>query len=199
MLAGLKPAATSDRLPDDLVFRINFCDWKDIALYLKELFTATMSKPGYSGTAHDALDTSEDRSTLNLGTALSQVDDVEALMRQIADSMTEVIRTSPNSTAINGQALSSVTYIDIAWPRLALPVSIIILSSLTLVIIMGRSYSRGVPTWKSSSLALLFYELEGWSGAEREARGPEDLEDKANRMKGQIMSGSGSLAFSKAE
>lgn len=180
-LIGLRPSNPSD-LPADTVFRINYCDWEHISAYLADLFTATMTSAGPSFV-------DEDRWTPNLGIPLSQADDVEALMHDIADSMTEVMRTSPNSTQFDGRALNSVTYIRIKWERLVLPLCAIVLSSLMLIVIIIRSRAGETPAWKSSSLALLFHGLEGWSDDELKAEDPEHLDEKSAKMKAQVLCG----------
>ncbi|KAF6838464.1 hypothetical protein CMUS01_04644 [Colletotrichum musicola] len=179
-LIDMKPSNPTD-LPADTFFRINHCDWKHIGEYLRDFFTADATSAGTSN--------EESRWTPNLGIALSQADDLEALMRDIADSVTEVMRTSPNSTQFDGRAFSSVTYIQIIWERLALPVCAIVLSSLMLIIIILRNRAREVPAWKSSSLALLFHGLEAWGDDELKARDVEHLDEKSARMKAQVLCG----------
>lgn len=186
-IIGMKPSNPTD-LPADTVFQINYCDWRHIGEYLRDLFTADATS---AGTSND-----KTRWTPNLGIALSQVDDLEALMRDIANSRTEVMRTSPNSTQFAGAAFTSVTYIQIIWERLALPICAIVLSSLMLIVIIFRNRARGVPAWKSSSLALLFHGLEGWGDDELKARDVEHLDEKSARMKAQVLYGDdGKLAF----
>ncbi|KAK1979242.1 hypothetical protein LZ30DRAFT_726790 [Colletotrichum cereale] len=184
VLIGLK-SSNSTELSAETIFRINYCEWGHIGSYLTDLFTASKTNTGNS------LEKEDTRWTPNLGIQLSQTDDIEALVHDIADSMTEVMRTSPNSTQFDGIAFSSVTYIEIIWERLALPLCTIVLSFLMLIVIIIRNRARGVSAWKSSSLALLFHELEGWSHDELKAPSLEYLDEKSAKMKGHMLRGDG--------
>ncbi|KAI4591431.1 hypothetical protein KJ359_012577 [Pestalotiopsis sp. 9143b] len=89
-------------------FQINYCDYLDLTRYMEDLFTAEMGSQGVMASTTDASTANSEyinRATPNTGLALSQVDDIPALLQQIADSMTEQIRVSTNSTTTNGVAM----------------------------------------------------------------------------------------------
>ncbi|KAL2876216.1 hypothetical protein SGCOL_008577 [Colletotrichum sp. CLE4] len=201
---GLKPASPG-QVSEDVKFRINYCNYKDIARYLQDLFTTSMSTTGVVGTTNDSSTAGasqlRQRITPGLGLAFSQSDSIADLMDEVADSMTEAFRTSANNTVLNGVAMSSVTYIEIIWPRLILPISLILLTFVILIVMIIRNNQRGMPIWKSSSLALLFHELSGWSDSKSAvvAAGPEEVEERARSMRTKITNDDGRLLFSKAE
>ena len=111
--------------------------------------------------------------------------------------MTEAFRTSPNSTAFNGTVMNTVTYISITWAWLGLPIASIVLTFIFLIVVIVRNNKRGIPIWKSSNLALLFHELEGWDKTELEVGGPEDVKKRAAQMNAYIMSENGTFFFSR--
>ncbi|KAI1772915.1 hypothetical protein F4818DRAFT_443797 [Hypoxylon cercidicola] len=47
-------------------------------------------------------------------------------------------------------------------PLISLPIALVVLTFIMLVVVILRNSARGVPIWKSLSLALLFHTLEGW-------------------------------------
>ncbi|KKY30595.1 hypothetical protein UCDDA912_g09453 [Diaporthe ampelina] len=110
-----------------------------------------------------------DTGGLSVGSALSQAEDVPALFEAIVQSMTEALRTSPNSTSYDGVGFNTVTYISIS--------------------------NRGVPAWKSSRFALLFHELEGWEKGELRMRGPEDVQRLVGNMAARVVDCDGVLIF----
>ncbi|KAK2769905.1 hypothetical protein CKAH01_14920 [Colletotrichum kahawae] len=200
---GLKPASPG-QLSEETNFRINYCNYKDIAKYLMDLFTTSMSTTGVVGTTNDSSTTGfnqqiRQRVTAGLGLAFSQFDDIAELMDEVANSMTEAFRISANNTVLDGVALSSVTYIKITWLPLVLPVALVLMTFTMLVVMIIRNNQRGMPIWKSSSLALLFHELSGWDGSKAAVIGPEEVEEQAKRMRTRVTNGGGKLLFSKAE
>ncbi|KAJ0340696.1 hypothetical protein COL154_013498 [Colletotrichum chrysophilum] len=200
---GLEPASPG-QLPEEIKFRINYCNYKDIAKYLVDLFTTSMSTTGVVGTTNDSSTSGTNqqirqRITPGLGLAFSQFDNIAELMDDVADSMTEAFRTSANNTVLDGVAMSSVTYIEITWPPLILPIGLVLMTFTMLVVMIIRNNQRGMPIWKSSSLALLFHELSGWDGSKTAATGPEEVEEQAKSMHTRVTNGGGKLLFSKAE
>jgi hypothetical protein len=185
ILVELGPA-TADPTTMNTTFRVNYCDYSDLTRYLGELFNAEHYSAGMYGpdsAAWAGALTPVKPITPNIGPALSAADDLPALLQEVADSMTEVFRTSPNSTAYNGIGMKSVTYISVTWIWLLLPIAIVILTFVILVVVIIQTRLRGIPTWKSSSLALLFHELEGWDQSEREFSGPNDIPKQVTAMR----------------
>ncbi|KAI0155786.1 hypothetical protein BJ166DRAFT_626873 [Pestalotiopsis sp. NC0098] len=180
ILLGLGPE-NKTAVSTNTSFQINYCDYQDLTLYLQDLFSAEM----------------DIRATPNTGLALSQVDDIPALLQQIADSMTEQIRVSANSTTTNGVAMQSEVFIAIKWAWLVLPISVTVLTFLLLIYVIVLNKARGMPPWRSSSLALLFHQVDGWEGTETVLGGPEDMKARAKEMKARVTYEDGMLYFSK--
>jgi hypothetical protein len=186
----------------DETFTINYCDFLDIADYLASLFTLEWLTTGVAPTAPtttNARSPTRQKVTPNIGLMLSQTTNMTALMISIAGSMTEAFRTSANSTAVDGTGLNTVTYISIEWAWLSLPLAVVTLAFVMLVVVIVRNHARGVPAWKSSSLALLFHELDGWEEAKtRGLDGPLEVESRAAEMRARVVNEHGVLSFSKA-
>ncbi|CAK7230026.1 hypothetical protein SCUCBS95973_007434 [Sporothrix curviconia] len=153
----------------NMTFHINFCDYTDLATYMADLFTT------------------------------AQFDDIAALMGSIADSMTESIRTTVNSTAHSGMGYNSITYIEIAWALLALPIALVVLTFALLVVVILRNRALGTPVGKSASIALLFHSLEGWDQSELHVDGPAEMTARLEQMTVQMVNVSGWHAFTREE
>ena len=170
---------------------------------MKDLFTLEWSSEGMSGVKDGSGRTNTTRFgrqlvTPNIGLALSQTDDISSLMQSIADSMTEVFRTSANSTAYAGIGLNTVTFISITWAWLTLPIALVLMTFAMLIIVIARNHGRRIPAWKSSSLALLFHDLKGWEKSELElldVRAPRALERKAAAITAYARDKSGVFSF----
>ncbi|KAH0434555.1 hypothetical protein CcaCcLH18_05298 [Colletotrichum camelliae] len=197
---GLKPE-TPEQFNNETTFQINYCDYNAIGQYLQSLFTTTMSTNGVVGTTNDTGVGSVNPYpvTPQFGMAFSRFRNIPELMNNISNSMTEAFRTSANHTVLDGVAMSSVTYIEIVWPRLILPISLIILTSGMLIVTIIRNKQRGMPSWKSSSLALLFHDLDGWDVSKTQATGPEEVEERAKGMNARVVNSDEKLSFSKSE
>ncbi|KAF2993923.1 hypothetical protein E8E14_000414 [Neopestalotiopsis sp. 37M] len=198
---GLEPETPVDPSMNT-TFQINYCEYQDIGAYLWELFTTEMDTTGVVASNDDAstsgINYGQQRITPNVGLALSRAQDIPALMQQIADSMTEEIRTSANSSIVDGVAMNSMTFIAIRWVWLALPISFVLMTLLLLILVMINNKALGVPVWKSSSLTLLFYEVHGWVKNELVIENPEDIVSLAKGMNARAENAKGRLFFSKA-
>ncbi|KAH9237252.1 hypothetical protein K456DRAFT_1939422 [Colletotrichum gloeosporioides 23] len=200
---GLKPTSPGE-LPEETKFRINYCNYKDIAKYLVDLFTTSISTTGVAGTTNDSSTSGSNQQirqhvTPGLGLVFSQINNIAELMDKVADSMTEAFRTSASSTVLDGVGMSSVTYIEITWPPMILPMGLVLMTFTMLIVMIIHNNQRGMPIWKSSSLALLFHELSGWDGSETAASGPEEVEERAKSMRTRVTNGGGKLLFSQAK
>ncbi|KAI0384748.1 hypothetical protein F5Y04DRAFT_293067 [Hypomontagnella monticulosa] len=194
VLYQLSPSI-SDYPPMNTTFAINECDFRNLVDYLVDLFTVEYWSAGMSGSSGNV--SPQTPITPNIGLALSQVNDTAALMQSIADSMTEAFRTSVNSTDVGGIGKNTVTYIAITWAWLVLPISLVVLTFIMLLVIIARNNARGVPIWKSSSLALLFHELQGWDEPNKEVRSPQDVKKRGSEMTGQVVNDGGVPSFYK--
>lgn len=185
-------------LPRNTTFQMSFCEYSYLQTYLNTLFTTKISSDGMlQSTTGDSLDYISP-TTFNTGWLLNQVEDIPTLMQQIADSMTEEIRTSADSDVIRGVAMQSEVFIAINWVWLALPISVTVLTFVLLLCVIVINNSRGMPAWRSSSLALLFHQVDGWDGVETVVGGPDDVKARAKEMKARVTYEDGMLSFSKA-
>lgn len=157
-------------------YTINFADFLNTAAYVFDLFHTTV---GYTGGLQSDAG--------SIGIALYQADDINAMMGRIADSMSESIRTSQlNTTNLSGQALVLETYLQIQWKWLSLPIAIAVFSFVLLIVVIQRSHARGMDAWKSSSIPLLFYGLEGWGNTMHTFANADDMMKMSQNMKGRM-------------
>ncbi|KAI1406759.1 hypothetical protein F5Y13DRAFT_197181 [Hypoxylon sp. FL1857] len=199
VLLDLVPSSAEHLVAMNTTFVINECDYKDLSEYLMDLFTVEYWSAGMSNVPTSSGNVNpEPLITPNIGLALSQAGNVPALMQEIADSMTEAFRNSANSTSVSGIGKNTVTYIAITWAWLSLPIALVVLTFVMLLIVVVRNNARGVAIWKSSSLALLFHNLDGWYESEIEARNPQDVKKRASEMTARAVNGGGALLFSRA-
>jgi hypothetical protein len=199
---GLEPESTTSSLMN-MTYHINNCDFYNLMFFMRSLFTATLDSRGYVGSTEDASagpNQSGQWSVATIGMALSQFDDIPALMQRMADSMTEAFRTSRQSTPTNGVALQSEVLIAINWTWLTLPISVTIFAFFLLLTVIHVNNTSGISPWKSSSLALLFHELDGWDDNKNMILdGPDKVEARAKEMRAQVTYQDDQLRFTKAD
>ncbi|KAK8078816.1 hypothetical protein PG994_002623 [Apiospora phragmitis] len=186
-------------------YTMNWFDHLNLGVYMKDVLNSTVFlntgtyQPGAGG-----------RMAPSFGLAMYNAENLTVRVGQIADSMTNSMRNSQNNfTTVTGTAFVQETYIHIEWKWLSLPIAVSVLSLVLLITVMINSKSHGVEgksvlafflstilkiltrstltAWKSSSLPLLFYGLEGWdSELTRGFKNAEDLQQRAKAMKGQV-------------
>jgi hypothetical protein len=94
--------------------------------------------------------------------ALNSTVDIAGMMTGLASSITNFMRqssnrgSSPNIIA-TGIALKTETYVSVRWPWIALPVAVLLLSTIFLFTTMIRASKERIPVRKSSSLAMVFH------------------------------------------
>ncbi|KAK4892231.1 polynucleotide adenylyltransferase [Elasticomyces elasticus] len=82
------------------------------------------------------------------------------LMAQIATGLTTYMRQSEiGSLVVNGDTIFVESYVQARWYWLACPLSLLLLTLAFMLSTIFTSARRGVPTWKSSSLAVLIHGL----------------------------------------
>lgn len=145
-----------------LVWSLNEADRRGVSSYFRKLF-----------------DTSHREAT---GMLLSQTSDVKQRMDNIADSMSNFIRSSDNATEVFGREEKIEVYVLVSWLWLILPVLIVLLSSLLLLVSVLSTRLNDQELWKSSTLALLFAGLDAWEGREEHWDSPMKLEKEASMM-----------------
>ncbi|KAM6518621.1 hypothetical protein FSOLCH5_007384 [Fusarium solani] len=97
--------------------------------------------------------------------ALGGTANVTRLMDKMATSMTDYLRSGPNSQTATGQRVEVVTYVTIRWLWFIGPAAIELAALLfALLTIASNRKSRKVPLWKSSALAVLACRYESGEG-----------------------------------
>lgn len=81
-----------------------------------------------------------------------------------ADSLTNMILTSPDGTLVAGQAFQDETFIHIQWLWISLPVPVVFSVNLLLAIMIVQTWRRRAPVGKNSALALRLHGLKVDSG-----------------------------------
>lgn len=108
--------------------------------------------------------------------ALWLTDDLDSLMSNLADRMTDVLRnlySDPASDASNfGKVYTTQTYVVVSWPWLILPIGLVLASCMVLFAAIISSCCHQTTVWKSSSLVVLFHGLAG--SGERTGSSVED-------------------------
>ena len=179
--------ATSDHPTMNTTFSINYCNFLGLAQYLNGLFTV--------GSWTEGMYSLDGRRTPDIGTPMAEAGDVPSLLSEMAFSMTDVIRTT-NSTLVHGTQKETLTFISISWGWLALPVTVVVLAFVMLILVMVLNRAQGVPAWRSSSLALLFHDVQGSDSSAKEGLyDPKQLEAEASRINARVLSTEGSLSF----
>ena len=120
-------------------FSINTVDWQRTGDYLQSLFS---------------YDDSQGASNI-----LYQSSDIPALIQNLADSMTNMVRSSPTSTSFAGRAYRTETFINVRWRWMTLPALVVLSASFLLVAMVLQNRKAKAPIWKSSILPLLFHGL----------------------------------------
>ncbi|KAF7541034.1 hypothetical protein G7054_g953 [Neopestalotiopsis clavispora] len=86
--------------------------------------------------------------------------DVPTLFKNMADSMTEQLRSGYNITA-EGFTVESVVFVQVRWQWLSLPVFVLVAAACQLGYTMVSCQIDQRPLWKSSVVAVLFHEISG--------------------------------------
>lgn len=105
-------------------------------------------------------------------------------MGDMADSMTNAIRSGRGSVCAEGTTLQQDAVVYIEWRWLILPLALVSLSAALLaatMVIDGRHSEP--PLWKSSIWPLVFHGLDEWREEERRARRDGSL-GEVNGMEG---------------
>ena len=179
-------------------YTISQKDYWAIQAYIKGMFTIALSKmigsqrpkAKWNGAAID---------TPDIGVVLAKVQVLDETIRILAESMTEAIRTGPNSTINVGLSYVEKTFIVIRWGYLAYPIALVLLTLVVLVAVILETKRQKAIAWKSSTLALLFHNLDGWDISNQSIRNVQELEKVAQRMTAQLADYGDISAFVKAD
>lgn len=99
-------------------------------------------------------------------------------MDRVAQSMTNSIRTGPNQTEIHGSVLVAEQHIQVRWPWMILPGSLVLLSVIFLIVSIVLS-TRECAGWKSSALPSFYHGLSGWDSSESHPDGVDEMQRSA--------------------
>jgi len=180
-------------------FSVNIADYANIQAYLQEMFSTGWDDIGGSTRALSNDGTPVTPTAPDVGRELANAQDLNQTIGAIADSMTEYIRTSPNSTSQVGKSYIEKTFIEVRWGWLAFPIAFIFLTLILLVAVIVETQRRGAVAWKSSALAMLFYKLDGWEIPERGIVNTQELDRIASQMRGRLLDGGDHPAFIKED
>lgn len=103
-----------------------------------------------------------------------------------AAAMTEQVRVSNSSYRVKGLAWENETYVLVRWEWMTLPLAVLVMSVAYLVTTIAANGARRERIWKSSSLALLYHGLNGWSHEDLRAENVQDMNKMAKKMKAQL-------------
>lgn len=87
----------------------------------------------------------------------SASNNVSRHMNGLATALTNVMRSNPSASYIDGEAFIIEAFVKVRWEWLSLPLSLLVLSLLFLVATMKKTSKEGV--WKTSAIATLLYGL----------------------------------------
>ncbi|KAJ8130578.1 hypothetical protein O1611_g3049 [Lasiodiplodia mahajangana] len=146
-----------------LVFTINPNDHGIIAGHLQEVFSSN----------------SDD----NFGMALMQSSDMIGTIQNISTRVTYAIGQGRNATSAPGTALTGETYIRVQWPWFILPALAIFGSLVLLIATVIYSASRGVASWKRSSLLPLFTRFTGLYTGDIAPHSPQNMMSRAQGIR----------------
>lgn len=91
-------------------------------------------------------------------------EDLPGTFDRIANSMTDYLRVTSASRRFSGTTYVQETFVEVDWRWFALPVALVLLAMVVLVASIAMSKKRrpgSLATWKSSSLPLLVYGVDG--------------------------------------
>ena len=135
----------SEQQGSSLNYKINRADFYNTGNYLLEMFSAGWSDGGGVDSSQDGVSSV---GVPFVGPELAISSNISESMAILATSMTEAIRTCPNSTAALGNAYVQKTFIRVSWGWLALPLVLTLLSCIMLFLVACRTRKEGLPAWK---------------------------------------------------
>lgn len=141
---------------------------------LGQFFTSSR----FSGTTYSGDE--PPNSTTGVGGVLRK-GDVPTLFQSMAESMTDQLRSGYNSTA-SGLSVKSVTYVQVRWQWLSLPIFIQVAAVLLLVLAIWGSFTDRSPLWKSSTVAMLFHEMNLDAESKVVVRTDVESVDRLNKL-----------------
>ncbi|KAI0443051.1 hypothetical protein F4803DRAFT_561858 [Xylaria telfairii] len=157
-------------------YKINAQDYVSLAIYLTELFSWSWIDNGVR------VGDNNGATSPNLGWQFADAKDFGHTVSNIATSMTEAIRNSRNSTSVSTYASRTRTYIEVQWGWIVLPLTLTVLNTLLVAFMVIKRTQSNIPIWKNSTLALLLYDVPGWTPTTRILNGTSTLEKEAENV-----------------
>ncbi|RJE18263.1 hypothetical protein PHISCL_09399 [Aspergillus sclerotialis] len=114
---------------------------------------------------------------------LSNFKNINETLTSLTTSLTDVIRASPYSIQVLGQAFRTTTFISVRWPWIIFPTAAVLLSTVLLMVTAITSRRLHTVGWKSCVLELLVGRLET---RPEHALGPLRNVDEMQRMSKKI-------------
>ena len=159
--------------------------------FLQGVFNVTMqgiNLPGMGLTEQELFDLTIYSS--DIAQALWYADDMDSLMSNLADRMTDALRnlySDPTSDVDSfGEVYMTQTYVLVTWPWLILPFGLVLASCMVLFAAIITSSRYQTIVWKSSSLAVLFHGLARSEGSNGHSVYRRQMEITAEEMKVQL-------------
>ena len=113
------------------------------------------SSARFSGRIYDGLNGFPDQGTGDT----FRSGNISQTMSAMVDSMTNQLRSTYNITAY-GQSLNPVVFIEVQWAWITLPLIVQLISiAFTVTLVIQSARTAGLPLWKSSTVALLTYDV----------------------------------------
>jgi hypothetical protein len=157
---------------DPHAFLLNDQDSRNVAETLSSIFTTTFETTPRPGDY--------------AARSLYQARDFAATMDQLARSMTDVIRTGPNATAVRGSVRFAEQHIFVRWEWMILPAALVLFSIAFLVTSVVAAKGSSAPAWKTSSTAALFHGLAGWGGDDLRSVEVQEMGKRAKEMRASL-------------
>ncbi|KAI0444315.1 hypothetical protein F4803DRAFT_573297 [Xylaria telfairii] len=84
--------------------------------------------------------------------------DISAIMRFMADGMSQYVRAGTNNRKpASGFQVSRVLFVNIVWQWMVLPLFVYVLAIIFVLWVMWNNHRRKIPPWRSSVVALILH------------------------------------------
>jgi len=162
-----------------IIWDVTVTDYQGTSAFLSSLFTTTNS---------DHVD--------QTALALYNIENIAERWEQMAESMTNAVRSGANASDVVGRELREETFIHVTWTWIILPVAVVLFAVTLVVLSILASKIEKKRLWKSSSMALLFARLPGFSDSGIEWRDINHMEKIAKDLEGTLAYDTGSYGLS---
>ncbi|KAF2967005.1 hypothetical protein GQX73_g6597 [Xylaria multiplex] len=95
-----------------------------------------------------------------IGVALINAD-IPAIMRTMADGMSQYVRAGTNNRKpANGFRVDKVVFVNILWQWMVLPLFVHFLAIIFVLWVIRKNHLGGIPLWRSSALELILHDYD---------------------------------------